>query len=164
MSLSVDGVWAVGVWDQTVWADGVWREGEYVAPAVVEEDQQNTGGFWFAYEQEMYRRESERKKLKKKKEKAQKIKDEIEMQLALEARKQEENEQREDELRQLAFLVDEYKADIQRSLDQRILKTAEEAFRKQTFSSLEKLEREVFIMKEEEEFIMQAAAIILSAN
>ena len=31
MSLSVNGVWAVGVWDQTVWADGVWREG---APSV----------------------------------------------------------------------------------------------------------------------------------
>ena len=134
-------------------------------PAVVS-DEQPSGGYWEQYaedyEEERRRKETERKARKRARRKAQKIKDQIERQIALEFRREEEELARKAELARFNRLVARNKSAIIELGNDRLVMVMEEALKLQTFSKMERLERELTQMYEEEEFLMLAAQILVN--
>ena len=121
-----------------------------------------TGGWWVRYEQEMLKREYDERKRRKKRQEALALKAEVDRELALEFRKQEEEQARRQELARLRKLAESHRAEIE-ALGGRVLQAAERAIINQTFSSMEALERELKRAREEELFLLQALEMILNA-
>ena len=128
---------------------------------VVEDTDTPSGGWWFAYEQEQYRRESERRRRRKEREKAKRIKNELDRALALAQRKLEEDIGEKADLERLTRLVDEYEKEITDQTNDRIAFVAKEAVERKTFSTMQRLERELFQLHEEEQFLILATQILI---
>lgn len=131
--------------------------GEVVAQVL----EQATGGFWFAYEQEQFRRAEARRRLKKKKEQAQRIQDNLIRELAQAERDLEEEELRRDELKKLLSIAEDYESEIESLLNEKALIAFSAARLKQTFSALERFERELRQQQDEEDFLIQSAFLLL---
>ena len=127
-----------------------------------------TGGFWVAYEQEQYRREEERKArqrlAKKAKKKAKKIKDKITQALALAEReieaKEYEEASRKAELVRLTKVAQRYQGEIS-AISDRIDLVSTEAVEKLTFSMMERFEREISEIHDEEQFLLLATQMLI---
>ena len=121
-----------------------------------------TGGFYV--EMELYRRrqEKERREREERKRKAKAIQDEIHRKLALEQRRIEEEGARLDELAALTSLVEQNEKILRQATNERIAFIAKEAINRHTYSKMERLERELNLYLEEEEFLMMATQIILN--
>jgi hypothetical protein len=130
-----------------------------VVPAPV---RQNTGGWgqWFDYEQ--HRKNEAKKERADEKRLAQKIKDNIVREIALNERRIEEESAKLNDLARLGRLVEKHQASIAGLDNPRLTFVMQEALEKHTFSKLERLERELGIMREEEEFLMQATMILMN--
>ncbi len=126
------------------------------------EEDQSTGGFWFAYESEMLRRNAELKKKAKKRKKAKKIEDDLHQALALEQIKIQEEEARDIELDMLSKLVSEHRQEIEKTQNDKVIRAVNRALLQTNFSAKEALERELRTVREEEMFLIQAAQILLS--
>ena len=129
----------------------------YIAPVTA------TGGggyhFWIAYEQEQLRKEEAQKIRRQEKEKAQRIKVRLDRELALAERKLEEQTERQAELTRLTNLVRQHRG--LELLDERVDAIAQAAIDQQTYSAMERMERELLKMRQEEEFLLMAARLIL---
>lgn len=133
------------------------------AEEVVEE--QNSGGYslWIKFEQEQLRREDERKRQAIAKKKALKIKKKIDRELALAERKLEEEVSRKAELARINRLVAANQDYILSLENAKIELAMVESLERQTFSTMERLERELTKVKEEEDFLLMATQIIMEA-
>ena len=125
-------------------------------------DKTFTGGFYV--EMELYRRrqEKERREREEKRRKAKQIKDELERKIALEQRRIEEEEARHIELAELTSIVEQNEKILRHATNERIAFIAKEAINRHTYSKMERLERELNLYLEEEEFLMMATQIILN--
>ena len=135
-------------------------------PAVVEEVQENTGGyaFWQEIDEAIERSRQAQRRRQRKRRKIKKIEDEIDQKLFKIERELEEKEAREAELDRLTRLVEENRRVIVQTSNQRLIAAANDAARKATFSAMEKLERELRKYREEEEFLLMATKIILESQ
>ena len=121
----------------------------------------STGGsFAFMREQLRYKEEDERRQRKARKAKARKIKDKLDREIALAFIAREEGEAQRKDLERMTRLANEYKGDIIAD-NARIAQTIEDAVRLQTFSRMQKLSRELNLMREEEEFLLLATKLLL---
>jgi len=132
----------------------------WIVPQVDEEA--NSGGFWFRYEQEQYRRQDAKRKRKKAKEKAKEIQSDLDRALALAQREIEEREARDAELERLTKLIKTHRAEVT-EINAHIWAMTERAIEKNTFAAMEILDREVRKLHDEEQFLMMAAEIFLNA-
>ena len=140
----------------------VWNSLNSWEAEVAEEETFSGGYFWVKYEQEQYRREDERKRRLRAKRLARKIKKKIDRELALAERAIEDEEARKAELARINRLVAQNK-DVIISLDNaRLEKAMFEAIEKQTFSTMERLERELAKVREEELFLLMATQILIN--
>ena len=129
--------------------------------AVVEAEDQPTGGWgWYDYDQA--RRDEDRKQRAKDKKAALEIADKLHRELALAERAIEEEGARTAELARLNKLVEQNKGPLEALESKRLNFVMREALEEKTFSKLERLERELKIMREEELFMMQATIILLN--
>ena len=133
-----------------------------ISTVVAEDDQPSGGYFWFRYEQEQFKREEERKLREKAKRKAKQIKDKLDRELALEERKIEEKESRNAELARISRLVANNKKTIIEFENPVIIKAMDEAIERQTFSTMERLERLLANQLEEEQFMAMAIQILVN--
>ena len=120
----------------------------------------NSGGFAFHREQERYRQEDEARKRRAKKEKARKIKDKLDREIALAFIARDEGEAQREDLERLTKLANDFKSDIIAD-NATIAQTIEDAVNLGTFSRMQKLSRELNLMREEEQFLMLATKILL---
>lgn len=125
-----------------------------------------TGGYtrdqwWFAYDQEMERRRAERRRLARRKKKAKKIADQLDRELALAERAIEEEEARKAELARLNRIVAQNMATIA-EFGPRLTAIAEDALERQTFSTMERLERELRKQAEEERWFLAAVEMLVN--
>lgn len=127
---------------------------------VISEVIRPTGGFWFDYDRERARRDRERKRRLEEEEKAQHIKNELDRALAIAQRELEAEDARKQELARLTEIV-KYNID-NLPVSEKVVGYAREAIKKQTYSVMERLERELKKAKEEEDFILKAAEILLN--
>ena len=135
-------------------------------PTPVEEVEERSGGytpFWDDFERELNRRKKEEKRRLKRKEKSRKIPDELTRQLYLAEREIEAEEARKAELARLNRLAaenQEFVVGLKDGMDRVLF----ESLDRQTYSPMERLERELIkARKEEEEFLLMAAKILLEA-
>ncbi len=126
------------------------------------EERRPTGGFWFDYDRERYRRDEERKRLLDLELKALFVEDKLERKIALEFRKDEEEENRLIELSMLTKLAKEHKVDIERSSSDKVIQAANRAILQHSFSSMEQLERLLEREREEEIFLLIATQVLLN--
>ena len=126
-------------------------------------DEQPSGGWWYAYDFEYEQRKRKKKELEALEAKAKQIQDAIDRELAKELRKQEKEQERLAELKRLAKLADKHKEELEQTLSQKAIFAVEQAIIKGTYSAMERLEREMRKAKEEEEFLLNAAIIILNS-
>ena len=110
----------------------------------------------------MARRKREQAKRKRKALKAQKVKDEDKREIEILANIVETTQARHEELSRLTNITQQYKSSILDSTNERITFIAKTAINKHTFSAMEHLERELLKMREEEEFLLMAARILLN--
>ena len=142
--------------------DGASNESNVVSSSAFTTDASGTGGFlWVQFEAEQRRREKERKDREKAKREAQKIEDELHRQLALENRKLEEETARKAELARLNRLVANHQNVIESFGIERLTFVMNEALAEQTFSKMERLERELTLIREEELFLIEATFILV---
>jgi len=120
-----------------------------------------TGGFWFAFEQEIAKRDREREKRRKREEKAKEIQDELDRQIALELRSQEAEEARLAELNRLKELARRHRVTIN-NLPEQVSEAATQAIINPTFSKMEKLERLLKREREEELFLLEALQFVIN--
>ena len=121
-----------------------------------------TGGFWFDYEEEADRRRRHRAEREEKRRKAQAIQDKLDRLIALEQRRLEEESARHQELETLTDMVRGYKGSLRKATTERIQFIAKQAINRRTFSAMERLERELFTLSEEETFLMMATMMIIN--
>jgi len=131
-----------------------------ISAAVATVEEANTGGWAFRREQERYRQEDEARKRRAKKEKARKIKDKLDRDIALAFIARDEGEAQRKDLERLTKLAAEYKDEIIAD-NAKIASTIEDAVSLGTFSRMQKLSRELNLMREEEQFLMLATKILL---
>ena len=135
--------------------------GIQVGDVVAVEEEANSGGsFAFHREQLRYKQEDERRQRKAKKEKARKIQDKLDREIALAFIARDEGEAQREDLERLTKLANEYKGDIIAD-NAKIAQTIEDAVNLGTFSRMQKLSRELNLMREEEQFLMLATKILL---
>lgn len=115
-----------------------------------------TGGFLFAFEQEMARRRKKRKEIEEREQAAQDLKDQVEREIAAFLYEQEKADERRAELQRLRSLVRAH-ARAQSELTERAQRAYARALAQENFSAMQALEREIERMLEEEE----AALMIL---
>jgi len=127
---------------------------------VVAVEEANTGGWAFRREQERYRQEDEARKRRAKKEKAKQIADKLDRDIALAFIARDEGEAQRKDLERLTKLAAEYKDEIIAD-NAKIASTIEDAVSLGTFSRMQKLSRELNLMREEEQFLMLATKILL---
>jgi anion-transporting ArsA/GET3 family ATPase len=133
-------------------------------PKVVS-DEQPSGGyteFWDKFAEELERRKEEKRLRLKRKRKAKKIADKLTRELYLEERKIEEEEARRAELARINRLAAQNQELIS-GTSERMRYVLAEALERQTYSTMERLERELAKMREEEDFLLMAAQIIMEA-
>ena len=130
---------------------------------VVPADDAQGGGFWDDFETELRRRKDEKARRLREKKKARKVKDKIERQLYLAERELESEQARKAELARINRLVARNQDFIYNLDNPLIANYMEEALAEQTFSKMERLERTLARIKEEEDFLMVATQIILDA-
>ena len=118
---------------------------------------------WFQYDRELKRREAEQKRRKKAEKKTRKIKDDLMREIAEEQRRIEAEEARIAELTRLTRIAEENKEALI-ATNEALARSIEVATERQTFSAMERLERELARQKEEEEFLLMAAQILLNAE
>ena len=123
---------------------------------VAEEATSGGWGFWHGYDQR--ERTDKRRELEERKAKTLKIKDSLDRQIALEQRRIE----RHQELESLTDLVKEYQGSLRKETNERIDFIARQAINRRTFSAMERLERELALLREEELFLMLATQILLN--
>lgn len=121
------------------------------------------GGWAYLYDYEYEYRKKKKKELKELQEKAERIQNKLDRELALELRKQEKEQYRIEELRRLTKLAEDHQEELKQVVSQKALKAVESAIIKQTYSAMERMEREIAKAREEEAFLMQAASIILNS-
>jgi len=121
-------------------------------------DATNAGGFWQGYDQHHDRPARYRKEIKKERQ----IEDDLERLIALEQRRLEEESARMQELAALTEMVSQYKGNLRKETNTRIDFIAKQAINRRTFSSMERLERELSILREEEEFLMLATQVLMN--
>ena len=124
------------------------------------EEETLSGGFFFDYDREMYRRKKEERKRQELEEAAKQIQDEIDQQLALEFRKKEKEQQRINELQRLTRLAEKHEKSIRKEFSNDVIIAAERAVKQGNYDAMEALERRLRMAKEEEEFIIQAFTMI----
>jgi len=120
-----------------------------------------TGGFWFDYDRERYRRDEERKRLLDLELKALFVEDKLERKIALEFRKDEEEENRLIELSMLTKLVNEHQKEIEESFNEKVIFAANRAILQHSYSTMERLERTLNRELEEEQFLLITTQILL---
>jgi predicted RNase H-like nuclease (RuvC/YqgF family) len=135
----------------------------YVAGEAIEAAEENAGGWWFGYDQEIQRREEDERLRLKRLEEAKQIKDKLERELALEYRKIEAEESRKAELNRLRKLSERHSREIRDNLGERVYNVVERAVVQQNFSAMEALDREMKQIREEELFLMQALMVAINA-
>jgi len=123
---------------------------------------QNTGGVWQWYDREQARRDNERKQRAQDKLDAQAIKEKLDRELALAERAIEAEDARKAELARLNRLVSKNQDFIKSFGSERLDFVMAEALEKQTFSKMERLERELSLMREEEQFLLMAVQILVN--
>ena len=131
-----------------------------VIPPVVSEP--SGPSLYVRAEQERYRRKAEKRDRDLAKKKAKKIKDKINRELALAERAIEEGIARREELARMSRLAYEFQQSILDTGNPQFIMAMEEALSRQTFSTLERLEREIFKAYEEQQFFEMAVEIILN--
>ena len=117
------------------------------------------GGFWLRHELEYRRREKEKRRRELEKEQNRLIEDELDRALALEERKIEDEEARKAELTRLLRLSQEYSQEVS-AMNERVSRALDEATTRMTFSTMERLEREIARHREEEEFLLIATILL----
>jgi len=132
-------------------------------PGVVS-DEQPSGGyeFWIKFEQEQLRKEEERRRQIAARRKAKKIAAKLDRELALEQRKIEADLARKAELARINRLVANYHDVIIDMGSPVIIRAMEQALEFQTFSKIERLERELTRMNEEELFMLICTQILVN--
>ena len=118
-----------------------------------------SGGFWFGYDQY---HDKHRRDRKERKAKDRQIKDDLERLIALEERRLEEESARRLDLEALTDFVIQYKGSLKKETSERIEFVARQAINKRTFSAMERLERELSLLREEEEFLIMATMMIIN--
>lgn len=142
--------------------------GEAAAPVVTPEPEP-TGGFpvgrvhpgpWEKYVREVEEREERRRELKAR---ARAVQDKLDRELALELRKQQDQNERAEELKRLKALADKYSDEAQLKLlyGDRIAYDIMQVALVGNYSAVERLDRELRRMMEEEQFFMEAMQILL---
>ena len=121
-----------------------------------------TGGFWVYYEEEADRRRRHHAEREEKRRKAQTIQDKLDRLIALEQRRLEEESARHQELESLTEMVRGNKVSLRKATTARIEFIAKQAINRRTFSSMEHLERELSLLREEEVFLMMATMMIIN--
>jgi hypothetical protein len=121
-----------------------------------------TGGydFWDEFARELDRKKREKAKRIAAREKAKRIQDELLR--ALEERLIEEDEARKAELARVTRLVAEGRDAIIQIGDERLIFIMEDALQRQTFSAMERLERVLTQMHEEDMFLLMATQILVN--
>ena len=112
-----------------------------------------SGGWWYAYDLEDRKRRKKKKELLKMEEKANKIQSELDKELALELRKEVENQLRIEELTRLTKLAQEHEQEVH-DLGERVTKAYQRATIQYNYSALEALEREIQRAREEEDWLI----------
>ena len=132
-------------------------------PEVVS-DEQPSGGyeFWIKFEQEQLRKDEERRQQIAARRKAKKITAKLDRELALEQRKIEADLARKAELARINRLVANYHDVIIDMGSPVIIRAMEQALEFQTFSKIERLERELTRMHEEELFMLICTQILVN--
>jgi len=122
-----------------------------------------TGGWWFAYDYELRRKDEKKKKRQELRRKAEEIQEDVDRELVQALQAKAEEEDRLAELKRLSNLAEQYRDELNLVLSDRAIQAAEQAILKQTYSALERFERELARAREEEEFLLMAANIILNS-
>ena len=136
----------------------------YQADIIGASPQAGVGGWGFInafqIEQSRYKRiKEEREKLLAQ---IQSIEDQTEREIAQFLQKQEAEDERRNELARIGSLARQYAEEVSEDLyGERVVKAMTRALVQGNYSALEALEREMNRMKEEEEFLLEAARIIL---
>jgi len=112
------------------------------------------GGWAYAYEDEILKRKAKRKELDELEEKAKKIQDKLDRELALELKKELEDQERVNELNRLAKLAQKHETDVIQ-LGDRVEIAYNRAILSYNYSAMEALERTIRQAKEEEEWLIQ---------
>jgi len=133
-----------------------------VSVVAVEDDQPSGGYLYVRYEQEQLRREEERRLRARALRKAKRIKDKLHRELALAERKIDEETARKAELARINRLVADNQQAIIELDNPVIIKAMNEALESQTFSRIERLERELGKIYEEEMFLLEATKILVN--
>ncbi len=120
------------------------------------------GYFYEDYHKELRHRRKVYQAIEKKKEKA-KAQDNIVVQLSDAERAIETEEARKAELTRLTEIADRHREALSGMSQGKITRIIDEAVERQTFSTMERLEREIAKLREEEEFLMLATQIILDS-
>jgi len=130
----------------------------------LEEPEQPSGGyeFWDDFDRELQRRKRRRAKRIRDREKAKRIADKLTRELALAERALEEETARKDELARINKLVSDNRPAIEQMGSERLALVMREALESQTFSKMERLERELTQMREEEMFLLMATQILIN--
>ena len=121
-----------------------------------------TGGFWADYDTVGSKSLVKRQRAETKRRKAQEIQDTTDRLIALENRRLEEESARLQELEALTEMVRDSGADLRKVTNERIEFIAKQAINRHTFSAMERLERELNMMYEEEEFLIMATQILVN--
>ena len=148
--------------DGAIWSPVGSFAGKEEGVVVEEEVVKPSGGFWPDYDSYLYKRRKERKRLRELEEEAKRIKDRLDRELALEERKIEREESRIQELKVLTRLAKEHKEDIEQSFNKSVIFAANKAIMKGNYSAMERLERQIERIREEEWFLLEATRIILN--
>ena len=128
--------------------------------AVTEEAEVFTGGWTFAYEQEVAKRKKKHKELERLEAKAQKIQDKVDRELALELQKDERDRERVNELERLASLAQQHEDSVLQ-LGERVEKAYNRAILNHTYSANEALERVIRQAHEEEKWLINITMELL---
>ena len=135
----------------------------FTTDALVVVEETNAGGwFWGQVETQRLKREKDKQKRAKAKKKARKLKNKLDRALYLEQRKIEDQEEREAELARLAALVESNRNVIMDLNNDRLTFVMDAALEKQTFSAIERLERELQQERDAQMFHMMATQVLLN--
>ncbi len=125
-------------------------------------DKSPTGGFWPGYDAQYGRQAAAREERGQKRRKAQEIQDDLERLIAFEQRRIEEDEAKQFELESLTEMVRDFKGSLRKETNDRIEFIAKQAVNRRTFSAMQRLQRELSMLREEEEFLMLAIQVLLN--
>ena len=144
------------VWAKGAWCDGAWAKGAWNSTAT-----RPAGGFWISYAAEELRKRREAAEREKKRKLAQKIQNKLDRALALAQRKLEEDQARDKELSRLTDIAIMYQSDLRQLVSERASFVALEAINRHTYSAMERLERELGELIEEEQFLALATQLLV---